>query len=140
VHIHVDQKAFQTGLFFATAADGGILATGKFDIALFSLQTEPDPDVSWLYACDQQSPAGFNYWHYCNKQTDVSFARETSSFDRERRLRAIASIQRDLVDDAAFVPLYRIDALWASAPWLHRLDPSSYGPFWDVYDWSISDT
>ncbi len=142
VHIHVDQKGYQPALLFDTAAAGGILATGKFDIALISLETNPDPDMSWLFACNQQAPAGFNYWHYCSAHLDGDLKRAASgasAFDRARRTRALASVQRELVADAAFVPLFRIDDLWASAAWLHGLDPSSYGPFWNVYDWSIGD-
>lgn len=139
VHVHVDQKGFQAGLLFDTAAAGGILATGKFDIALLGLQTNPDPDVSWLFACDQRAPAGFNYWHYCDGHLDAHLRQGASTFDRARRGRAVAAVQRDLLADAAFDPLYRIDDLWVSAAWLHGLDPSAYGPFWNVYDWSISD-
>ena len=39
VHIHVDQKGYQPDLLFDTAAAGGILATGKFDIALIGMET-----------------------------------------------------------------------------------------------------
>jgi peptide/nickel transport system substrate-binding protein len=138
VHVHVDQKGFQPGLLFDTAAAGGILATGKFDIALLALQTNPDPDVSWLFACNQRAPAGFNFWHYCNRHLDRELQQQASTFDRARRKRALAAVQRDLLADAAFDPLYRIDDLWASAAWLHGLKPSPYDPFWNVYDWSIA--
>jgi peptide/nickel transport system substrate-binding protein len=139
VHVHVEEKAVQASLLFNTAAAGGILATGKFDLALLSLQTNPDPDVSWLFACGQRAPVGFNFWQYCNRRLDADLEHQASTFDRARRARALASVQRELLADVAFVPLFRIDDLWASASWLHGLHPSPYGPFWNVYDWSIAD-
>ncbi len=139
VHIHVDQKPYQAGLLFDTAAAGGILATGKFDLALLGLQTNPDPDISWLFACDQRAPAGFNFWHFCDSRLDADLKEQASTFDRALRTRALAAVQRRLLADAAFDPLFRIDDLWVSADWLHGLDPSSYDPFWNVYDWTIAD-
>jgi ABC-type transport system substrate-binding protein len=142
VHIHVDEKGVQPGLLFDTAPAGGILATGKFDLALLTLQTNPDPDVSWLFACNQRAPAGFNDWHYCSAHLDADLQRAASgasAFDRTLGAHALASVQRDLLADAAFVPLFRIDDLWASATWLHGLNPSPYDAFWNVYDWSIVD-
>jgi ABC-type transport system substrate-binding protein len=139
VHIHVDQKPYQAGLLYDTAAAGGILATGKFDLALLSLQTNPDPDISWLFACDQRAPAGFNFWHFCDPRLDADLKEQASTFDRARRTHALAAAQRRLLADAVFYPLFRIDDLWGGADWLHGLDPSSYDPFWNAYDWTIAD-
>jgi peptide/nickel transport system substrate-binding protein len=139
VHIHVDQRSVTPSVLFDTAAAGGILANGKFDLALISLQTNTDPDMSWLYACDQRAPAGYNWWNYCNPRLDADLKAETSTFDISRRTRALSAVQRRLIDDVAFVPLYRNDSLWVGADWLHGLQPSAYDPFWNVYDWTISD-
>jgi ABC-type transport system substrate-binding protein len=139
IHIHVDQRSVQSGLLLNTAAAGGILATGKFDLALISLQTNPDPDISWLFACDQRPPVGFNPSKYCDPALDADFNAERSTFDRARRMSALASVQRRLSKDVAFVPLYRVDRLWVGADWLHGLQPSPYSPFWNVFAWTVGD-
>jgi peptide/nickel transport system substrate-binding protein len=138
VHVRVEQKAVQTPLLYETAKGGGILAGGKFDLALLSLQTEPEPGVSWLFGCDQRAPNGFNYWQYCNTRLDADSKDAKTTFDRSRQLRAFSAAQRQLIDDVAFVPLFRLDDMYAYADWLHGINPSVYGPFWNVYAWSIS--
>jgi ABC-type transport system substrate-binding protein len=49
-------------------------------------------------------------------------------------------MQRQIIDDVAFVPLYRLDELWVYPDWLHGVTLSVNGPFWDVYAWSISES
>ncbi len=138
VHVRVEQKAVQTPLLFETAKGGGILAGGKFDLALLSLQTSPNPGVSWLFGCDQRAPKGFNYWQYCNTRLDADSKDATTTLDRSRQMRAFSAAQRQIIDDVAFVPLFRLDDMYAYADWLHGINPSVYGPFWNVYAWSIS--
>jgi peptide/nickel transport system substrate-binding protein len=138
VHVRVEQKAVQTPILYETAKGGGVLAGGKFDLALLSLQTEPGPGVSWLFGCDQRAPKGFNDWQYCNTRLDADSKDAKTTFDRSRQLRAFSAAQRQLIDDVAFVPLFRLDDMYAYADWLHGINPSVYGPFWNVYAWSIS--
>jgi peptide/nickel transport system substrate-binding protein len=140
IHVAVEQKPVQEGLMWDTAAAGGVLATGKFDLALIGIATDPDPDIaSWLFTCDQREPVGYNFSHYCNPAVDADAAQAASTFDRERRSRYLRRVQHALLRDAAFDPLYRIDTLWAAAPWLHGIRPSAYSPFWNVYDWTVAD-
>ncbi len=136
VNVHVDQKPIQDGLLYDTAAAGGILKGGKFDLALIGLQTNPDPDVAWLVACNQRSPAGYNFARYCSAQVDAQLARERSTFDRRVRARALALVQRLLLADLPFDPLFRQDELWASAPWIRGIAPSPYDAFWNAYAWT----
>ncbi len=138
VHVRVEQKAVQTPLLYETAKSGGILAGGKFDLALLSIQTEPGPGVAWLFGCDQRAPNGFNYWQYCNARLDADSKDAITTLDRSRQLRAFSAAQRQLIDDVAFVPLFRRDDMYAYADWLHGINPSVYGPFWNAYAWSIS--
>jgi peptide/nickel transport system substrate-binding protein len=140
VHVHVDQKAVQVSLLFDTAQRGGILAGGNYDLALASLETDPGPGVSWLLGCNQRAPIGFNFWQYCNTHLDADSNRAVTTRSGTERLRALASVQRELIDDVAFVPLFRLDVLWVYPQWLHGISPSVYGPFWNVYAWSISGT
>jgi peptide/nickel transport system substrate-binding protein len=138
VNVHVDEKAVQDGLLYDTAAAGGILKGGKFDLALIGLQTNPDPDLGWLIACDQRSPNGYNYAHYCNPRVDADLARARSTFDRAARIRALSEVQRRLLVDLPFDPLFRVDDMWANAPWIRGIAPSPYDPFWNVYAWTAA--
>jgi peptide/nickel transport system substrate-binding protein len=138
LHIKIDQKPVGYELLYDTPAAGGTLATGKFDLAYIGLQTNPDPDVSWLFACNQRRPAGFNFADYCSAGLDAALETAGGTFERSARLRALAAVQRRLIDDNVFLPLFRIDDLYAFADWLHGIDPSPYTPFWNIYDWSAT--
>ena len=92
---------------------GGILARGTFDLALISLITTP-ASLGSSHAINVLRSV-LNYEHYCDAQLDAASDRAGSSFDRSRRMSAFASVQRRLVDKVVFVPLYRIDGVWAYA-------------------------
>jgi ABC-type oligopeptide transport system substrate-binding subunit len=136
--VAIDQKPIEYARLFDIPQAGGVLLTGKFDLAFVALQTSADPDMSWLFACKYRAPAGFNFAQFCNPKVDAAFARELSSDDRDVRTRALADAQRDLIDDAAFDPLYRTDGMWLAADWLHGVSVSPYDVFWNAYAWKAT--
>jgi peptide/nickel transport system substrate-binding protein len=138
IGVRIDLKAFPPGLLYATAADGGPLLGGRYDVAFIGLQTNPDPNPSWLFGCAQRPPVGFNSAGVCDAELDRALAADASTYDRAARVRALASAQRILVNEALFDPVYRVDQMWAYAGWLHGIRPSAYSPVWNVYEWSVS--
>jgi peptide/nickel transport system substrate-binding protein len=135
VHVAIDQKPIEYARLYDIPQAGGVLLTGKFDLALLNLQTGDDPDMSWLFACVYRAPAGFNFAGYCNPKVDAAFAHSAASDDPAVRTAALATVQRTLIDDAAFDPLYRIDDTWVSADWLDGIHGSPYDVFWNAYAW-----
>lgn len=136
VGFRIEQKALAAPIFYASAANGGIMYNGDFDLAVNAFQTGTDPDVSIWFSCAARAPTGLNFGRYCNPRADLDFARETSTFDRGIRRKALARAERVLIDDVAFVPLYATANPWVSPTWLHGIDPSAYGPYWNVWSWT----
>lgn len=72
----------------------GPIMQGHFQVAIFSIASDADPDPSWLFACDQMPPAGDNIARYCNAHVDVLQEQAASTYDREKRKALSAKIQR----------------------------------------------
>ena len=66
----------------------GILASGRYDGALYTWYAGIDPDDSSQLLCDQRPPHGYDWARYCNAQMDAAQAIALSHYDRPTRKRA----------------------------------------------------
>lgn len=99
-------KQYATALMFAGYAAGGILKTGKFDVAFFSWVNGVDPDDSTLWMCDQFPPAGYNQVHYCNHELDAQERIALTSNDQAVRKKAYARIQQLITGDVPALTMW----------------------------------
>ena len=138
VGVKVDIKNYQTGMFFATYGAGGILQTGKFDVAVYAWINGVDPDDSTLWMCNQFPPAGQNTYHFCSKTLDDAENVALTDYDPAHRKAAYATIQQILAQQEPMIVLYftrRIDVA--------NTDLKGYKPahavttFWNTWEWSI---
>lgn len=138
VGVETQVKDYQTALYFATYGEGGIVQTGKFDVALYAWINGVDPDDSTQYMCDQFPPAGQNTNWWCNREVDRAEAAALASNDRAVRKAAYDRIQELMVEDVPFIPQWfsrRIDAF--------NTDLKNYRPahavtnFWNSWEWEI---
>jgi peptide/nickel transport system substrate-binding protein len=60
VGVEIAQKTYPSTIFFASAQSGGILNSGKFQLAYYGWVSGVDPDNSSLYRCNQFPPQGQN--------------------------------------------------------------------------------
>ena len=84
------------------SARDGPLMQGRFQIALLSLVSTNDPDVSWLFSCDHGMPTAYNLARYCSTTIDRALDAGVSSFDRGTRFRAYSFIQKQLSLDMPY--------------------------------------
>lgn len=138
VGVDLQIKYYQTALYFATAGAGGIIQTGKYDVALFNWINGVDPDDSTQFMCDQFPPAGQNTNYWCNPEVDRAEAIALSSNDRAVRKQAYDRIQELMLEDLPFIPQWfvrRIDVF--------NTDLKNYRPahavtsFWNPWEWEI---
>ncbi len=138
VGVDLQVKPYISSLFFATYGAGGILQTGKFDLALFTWinGTDPDDSVNWM--CDQFPPKGQNVYHFCNAELDRQERVALGSNDRAVRKKAYDAVQSILADQVpAIIPWYvrRIS--------VYNTDLKNWRPahavssFWNCYEWQI---
>ena len=138
VGVDLTIKNYVSSLFFSAYNAGGILQTGKFDVAFFSWVNGADPDDSTQFMCDQMPPAGQNIYHFCDETLDAAEHVALNSYDIAVRKRAYAAIQYRLVDREPLVLMWfarRIDVFNSD---LRGFRPAhTVTDLWNSWEWSI---
>lgn len=131
-------KNYSSALFFANSAAGGIVQTGKFDIAYLSWVNGIDPDDSTEFMCDQFPPNGQNTYRYCNHELDRQEQIALTHADRATRKKAYDAIQAILAEDVPLIIEY-----YARRTDVANTDLKNYKPahvatmFWNTWELDI---
>ena len=104
--VELEVKQYASALMLASFGQGGILQTGKFDIASFSWVNGVDPDDSTLFMCDQFPPNGYNQSRFCDHELDAQERIALASNDEAVRKKAYARVQQVLVDQLPIIPMW----------------------------------
>lgn len=131
-------KTYPASLFLGNYGEGGIVQTGKFDVALQSWVGGIDPDDSTVFMCDQIPPGGQNVYRYCNPRLDGAEKDALGHADRAARKTAYDAIQAMLAEDVPMIVLWyarRIEVV--------NTDLKNYKPahavtmFWNTYEYAL---
>jgi peptide/nickel transport system substrate-binding protein len=137
VGIDAQVKNYPGNLFFATYGQGGILATGRFDLAISGWVAGIDPDDHALYACDQRPPAGVNYSRYCSTEMDAAQAAALRSYAESERKQAYFTIQGLLAHDVPELILWYARNPQVTNPDFKGFAPNPVNEAWNAYQWEI---
>jgi peptide/nickel transport system substrate-binding protein len=115
---------------------------GNFDINMYASSPDIDPQetVAQRFACDniprpQNNGAGFNYYRYCDSQTDQLIQQAGSTVDQDKRKQLYASISKRVNDAQISVWLYNRSNIDA-----YRIDVGGYKDNgWDNLTWNTQD-
>lgn len=132
VGIDVETKRYSREEF--TALDGPLMQ-GRFQVALYAYQSSLDPDASWLLACAQRGPHGFNDARYCNPAVDHALAHAASVFDRNARRRDYRFVQRQLLTDMPYDFLCQVSEIDVLPSALEGYDRPLLSPYNSVARW-----
>jgi peptide/nickel transport system substrate-binding protein len=122
----------------ATAAQGGIEATGRFDAVLEGWVNGIDPDDSTQFKCAAVPPAGWNAYRFCDPALDSAEEQALTSNDRATRKRAYDAIQSILADDEPMIMLYFQQQQDVVNIDLKNYRPASAAtPFWNTWQLEI---
>jgi peptide/nickel transport system substrate-binding protein len=132
VGIDVTLKQYAREQFLAL---GGPITQGRYQIALYGYQSSYDPDVSWLLACSQRGPHGFNDARYCNAAVDRALRDAAASFDRATRARDYRFVQRQILTDLPYEFLCQISEIDVIPSRLQGYDPPLLSPFRTIARW-----
>jgi peptide/nickel transport system substrate-binding protein len=142
--IGVDIKTVATpsGTFFGSYTDGANMATGKFDMSIFTTGFFPDPYTD-SFLCtsipSKTNPSGDNDYHYCDQsgQTETMFKQLSTSADPVVRKTAVDAIQKYQYDNVLFIPLYaRADVFGFSDRFVFPPTSGYSGWAWDAFDFA----
>jgi peptide/nickel transport system substrate-binding protein len=134
-------KTYPANLLFATYGQGGIMTTGKFDMAVTGWIAGFDPDDHSLFQSDQiprpGHPDGVNYTRYHDPEMDAAQKAAQDSYDEATRKKAYSTIQKLLARD---VPE---DFIWFPRqaqpinPGFKGFAPNPVNEAWNAYEWEI---
>jgi len=131
--------SYAPSVFWAPAGSGGILESGRFDLALTSWSPGLDPDRSYLFDCDARPPAGGNAGRYCNPAFDAAEARGASTYDDAARRAAYRTAHAILIRDLPIVPLGFEVSAYAVARRFQNFKPNVLGrDYWNAWEWKVS--
>jgi peptide/nickel transport system substrate-binding protein len=137
VGIDAPIKNYPGNLFFATYGQGGIVATGRFDLAVSGWIAGIDPDDHALYACDQFPPVGANDDRYCSPAMDAAQRAALSTYDLARRRPAYFTAQELIARDIPGIIIWYARNPQAINPDFHGFAPNPVSEAWNAYQWEI---
>jgi peptide/nickel transport system substrate-binding protein len=134
--IRLGLQSFVYSQFYGLASDGGTVASGRFDLALIVYSTNVDPDQTWLLACRERAPAGYNWSRYCSGRADALLAAASAAFDRNRRIAIVREVQRVVARDVPLLPLWQAREIDVTPDWLRGFTPNGELSFDSAGRWS----
>jgi peptide/nickel transport system substrate-binding protein len=137
IGVRFDVKHYPSPLFFAPLQTGGILYGGKFDVALFGWTTNPNGDLTNLFACDRVPPRGQNIPRYCSRDADAAMKRFLLTYDFAQQRAASRTVQEALVRDVPTIVLDAREDLYAYNDDLRGFDPNQVTAFDDLVEADI---
>jgi len=139
VGIRATVKQYPSGLFYGPAADGGVLAGGRYQLAYDAWWVlGSDPDDSWQFACDQLPPAGLNYSFWCDPQAARAADGALATIDQTQRKADYSIVQRAIVRELPIFTLWQVRIPNAYRTYVHGISPAPGGStFWNAWSWTI---
>lgn len=138
VGIALVPRSYPDERMFASARDGGLLNSGKYDIAYFGWVFDVDPDDSSEYACNQKPPAGQNSLFWCDPIVDRAEADALATFDVQRRKRDYSRVQRQIADQVPTIFLFAERSVDVYSKRFSGFAPSpGESSFWNAWAWSM---
>lgn len=136
--VDVSIKNFSSSQLYATLGAGGIEQSGKFDVAFENWANGSDPDDSILVRCDMAPPAGWNIYHFCNRELDAAENHAMSSYDRATRKAMYGRVQEIVASELPFIVLWYQRQLDVVNTDFRNYRPAhAVTPFWNTWEWSI---
>lgn len=137
VGVRADVRTVPPMLFGAPASMGGLLAGGKFDLAVMPYVGGHDPDNSFRFGCGAIPPEGQNMERLCDPRIDAAERTQLRSADPRERIAAFRTIERLLLDDVPGVFLFYGAPGEAFTSRLHGVAPNGTTTTWNAYQWTL---
>jgi peptide/nickel transport system substrate-binding protein len=124
--------------------DEGPVALGEYDIAEWSTYSWdfPDPNTGdWL--CDEipspDNEAGGNWQGVCIPEMDDLFAEQAVTVDQDARIQLFYEIEAIMHDEMFWMGVRSDPDFWALNTRMQNVLFSGVDPFWNAYEWDISE-
>jgi peptide/nickel transport system substrate-binding protein len=132
--IDVTIKSVSNAQLFLPAAQGGVLASGAFDLAYVPWPMGVDPDESALLACHGSQ----NIMRWCDPAVDALQRRALVAPAQDERRRLYAEIEHRVAAAVPIIYLFDPAYVYAVRPRLAGFAPSAFSPTWNASAWSLT--
>jgi peptide/nickel transport system substrate-binding protein len=137
IGVSIERKNYDPNLLFASLQTGGIIQSGKFDVAIFAWYPTATNDLSNTYGCAQVPPAGQNDLRWCNKRADAAMADFLVTFDKARQKRDQFILQEEMLRDTPQITQSIYEDLFAENTDLTGFHPNNVSFFDDFMNVDI---
>jgi peptide/nickel transport system substrate-binding protein len=137
IGVDISVLHYQSSLLFASKADGGILYSGKFDLALLAWSVNVPIDPANLYDCRRFPPDGENIGFYCNPKLTPLFDDLHSTYDHRRYRADLAKILTIVAHDDPVIVENGRENIFGYNKDLKNFHPNSATPFDDMMNVDI---
>jgi len=141
----VTVDAQSVGQLFASFEQGGLLARGAYEAALWSWIMPPDPDSEYDILHSSATPAAGkpsseNYSRCHDQAVDQSLDHGRATLELAKRAAAYRDFQAAYASARCELPLYRRVDVGVASPALRNfvLNPSPAGNTWNLADWWLA--
>lgn len=141
----VTTRDFPVAALFGSFDQGGVLARGQYEAALWSWLVPPDPDSEFGIFHSSATPAAGrpsseNYSRCQDPVVDQALVAGRSTLDQTQRGAAYRAFQVAYARARCELPLYRRLNIGVASPLLRNfaLNPSPAGNTWNVADWWLA--
>jgi peptide/nickel transport system substrate-binding protein len=135
--VNITVSHYLNTLLFGQYQDGGILYTGKFDVAYFAWGLDAIGDFSPIYSCTNIPPAGQNILHWCNKTAESAMQALYGHYSQAQRNKDDAVVMEQLNKDVPTAVLMGTAALWVYNKDVKNFSPGALSPFDNFMDVDI---
>ncbi len=142
IGIQTHSVAYDLGAFFGVYTKGGILATGAYDLALFTYVNGPEPDQEYSVFESSQIPStdnpyGGNYGRVSDPIIDQALAHGRAAVAFNDRVAAYHQLLERLAAQVYTIPLFAEKNIMTVRTGVHNVQPNAnlYDNAWNIADW-----
>jgi peptide/nickel transport system substrate-binding protein len=141
VGVDVVIRNYNPAVLFGSPEQEGRLRTGRFEIALFGWQQQPEPSgMEQIYGSRWVPPAGQNMARFRNQKADSLLALGGAQASPALRAKLYREVEAILLREVPVIPLVWLVELDAMPARLRgfRPNPTGGGDTWNVRDWWLA--
>jgi len=135
--IELVTRKYTHDILFAPQAEGGILASGRFDAALYASTLVSLPDLASNFDCAQAPPHGENYNRWCDPRVNALLRTMRGSYDPVVVHKAFGQLDRLFIDQIPSIQLFVWKGSYALSDRLTGYQPNALTAFDDMLDVDI---
>jgi peptide/nickel transport system substrate-binding protein len=132
--LRVTIKSLSNVQLFLPRAQGGVLATGAFDLAYVPWQLGADPDDSFLFDCTGSA----NAMRWCDPGVEALERRALIAPTRDDRKHLYSQIEHRVAAAVPIVYLFDASYSYAYRTRLRNFYPNAFTTTWNAYQWRLS--